>query len=115
MKTNFFNLAKQASKNSNHHEHKIGCVIAKGKRIFSIGWNSLRTHPDSPHKYKSVHAEFHAINNLYPETLRGSSIYIYRERKNGDPALSKPCPSCMKLIKSVGIKNIYYTNYLEVE
>ena len=36
-------------------------------------------------------------------------LYIYREFKDGTKALAKPCASCQRLIKELGIKKIYYT------
>ena len=36
------------------------------------------------------------------------SIFTYRELKNGKPACSRPCVTCMTLIKDLGIKNIYF-------
>ena len=41
--------------------------------------------------------------------LKGCSIFVYRTNKNGQLAMAKPCDMCQKLIKYVGIKNMFYT------
>ena len=36
-------------------------------------------------------------------------IYTHRRRANGSLSMARPCPSCMALIKDLGIKKIWYT------
>lgn len=37
-------------------------------------------------------------------------IYLYREYKNGELACSRPCPSCLQLLKNdLQVKRIFYT------
>lgn len=110
MKMKFFELAKKLASKSDHSQHRLGCVISKKNRIVSIGWNKLKTHSKSPHKFKSIHAEFSAILGIDPEELKGSDIYIYRQRRNGVPANSFPCESCFNMLQSICVKNIYYTD-----
>jgi deoxycytidylate deaminase len=43
------------------------------------------------------------------QDLTGSSIYVYRETKNGALGLAKPCPSCREAIREAGINKVYYT------
>ena len=107
----YFELAKRLIVNSTHHQHRIAAILVKKNRVIGVGYNLLKTHPSSPHHYKSQHAEFRAIWGIHPADLKGADIYVYREHKSGTPALSKPCPSCQELIKKSGIKKIYYTDY----
>lgn len=104
-----FKKAAQMSQYGEHKQHRVGCVIAKGNRVMSWGYNRDKTHSKSPHAWAYIHAEFDAIRRLNPEELKGSSIYIYRQKKDGTPALARPCESCFKLIKDLGIKEICYT------
>ena len=36
-------------------------------------------------------------------------LYVYREHKNGVKALARPCPACQKMIKDMGIKEVWFT------
>lgn len=108
MKAKFFQLAKEMSKHSEHHAHKHGAVVVNKSRVISVGFNKLKTTPRSPHKYKQIHAEMNAIFKARTD-LRGCSIYIYRETKDGCLAESKPCPACRQVIEEAGIKNIFYS------
>ena len=111
MKIKYFDLAKKLSKKSDHKHYHLGSVIVKKNKIIGIGWNRGRTHPKSPHKYKHLHAEIDAIIGLDFAQLKGSTIYVFRENKQGGLALAKPCSSCMEAIKTSGIKNLCYTTY----
>ena len=108
MKVKFFQIAKAASKHSDHPAHQLGAVIVKGNKIISVGFNKNKTHTKSNHAWKRLHAELCAIIKA-KQDLTGSSIYVYRETKNGNLGLSRPCPSCMEAIQEAGINKIYYT------
>lgn len=118
----FFNKAKNASKFSDFKRYHIGCVAVYKGYILSVGFNSNKTHPiqkiynkerfeedNTPH---SLHAEIAAlclIKNRNDIEWGSVELYIYRENKKGEPRLSKPCASCLAMIKDLGIKDIYYT------
>ena len=92
---------------------KIGAVIFKGKRILGKGHNDIRSCSLSMkhrHWEESIHAEQSALLNLDWNKLKGCSILVMRISKKGKLGMCKPCPMCEKLIKHVGLKNIYYTN-----
>jgi deoxycytidylate deaminase len=106
----YFELAKELSKKSDHHSHHIGCVIVKRNKIYSVGWNKLKTHPKSNHPFYSLHAELHAIINLDKRHSGSLEIYLYRETKAGVPAISRPCRTCQAALKEIGIKKVHYSN-----
>lgn len=108
MNIKFFDLARKISKLSNHRYHKIGSVIVRGSRIVSVGTNHIKTHPRSPHPFKSLHAEMAAIL-FAKQDLRNCDLYVFRETKNGNLAKSFPCIYCQTMIKNSKIKNIYCT------
>lgn len=117
----FFDAAKAVSESSEFPKVHIGCVVTEGNhRIISSGCNSTKTHPlqkqlnrerfevDSVH---SLHAEVSALLPLMKEDIDFSKVEVYTHRNyaNGKIAMARPCPSCMKLIKDLGIKKIHYT------
>lgn len=103
---------KQSRLVSKDCQHSLSAAIFN-KRPCSRGHNSKKTHPivakysDKPSK-QILRAEIDAILKCNSKKLKGSTLYVYRE-SHGKPALAKPCSVCMKLIKMVGIKKIYYT------
>lgn len=123
MKVTYFKHARNIAKMSDYPRHKIGCIVVYDNKIIGMGFNSKKTHPlqkvynverfscdNTPH---CMHAEVHALAGLIHNKAinwKKVSIYNYRETKDGCLAMSKPCPSCMKLIKDLGIKDIYYTS-----
>lgn len=123
-----FNTAKDIAKISDSTKAKIGCVLVYKNKVIGTGFNCQKTHPlqkmyniyrfendDKPH---SLHAEIHALLPLIKRENEQSfdwanvKLYTYRNRKiKGKQCLglSRPCPSCLALIKKLGIKNLYYT------
>ena len=117
----YFRAAKAVSELSDYPIHKIGCVVVKGHRIVSSGHNhkskccALQAKLDTE-KYKvqcpgKYHAEIMALLPLMKAKvdLKGCSIYVYREHKDGTLAMARPCSSCEKVIRQCGIKKIFYS------
>jgi deoxycytidylate deaminase len=105
----FQKLLQKLKRNSTHPVHKVSAVIAKKNQVISIGFNKYKTHTRSLHPWKYLHAELDAILDNKFADLKGSTIYIYRETRDGVPAISKPCESCMNAIRLAGIKKICYS------
>ena len=109
MKLKFFNLARLVSRKS-PSEVKVGCVIVQGNREISVGFNDMRkTHPRSPHPFRTRHAEFDATLGVSLDDLEGATAYVYRELKDGSLALAKPCKFCQRALKEAGIHVCYFT------
>lgn len=96
---------------------KVGAVIANGSDILSVSCNIDKTHPiqafharlvGSPDKI-FMHAEVSAIVKVPQIILPKCSIFVYRETREGR-AWARPCKICMSVIKSVGIKKIFYSS-----
>jgi deoxycytidylate deaminase len=109
VKVRHFITAKKYSLKSDHPYYRLGAVIVRGNRVIATGWNKYKTSPKSPHPFKHIHAEVAALINC-GEKAKGADIYVYREGKDGVPRLSKPCFSCLRAIKSAGIKRVFYTD-----
>ena len=97
-----------------NHRFRVGAVIYNGNRnsVLGRGFNiGDKTHPRSPHPFRSIHAEFAAFLVAFRQRsdLHRSSIYVHRLLANGKPGLSKPCTWCMGLLNNVGIKEVYWS------
>lgn len=106
-----FRIAAKQAKKSLHRQHKLGAVIVKGNRILSTGYNSMR--PSSFLGTQTLHAEAAAVLKLLKarrlDDLAGADMYVTRFTRGGAVGLSMPCSSCTSLLRSVGIRNVYYT------
>lgn len=122
MNEKFFRLAKNVSELSDYPTHHLGCVVIYKGKVISSGFNCNKTHPiqrvynrerfsedSSPHY---LHAETHALVNLINDRdIQWNKVVLYnfRAKKDGSYGLSRPCKSCMRLIRDLGIKQICYT------
>lgn len=120
----YLDMAKEASKQSDFKQHHLGAVVIYKGSLLASGYNSTKTSPIAK-KYNrergfnveascstnSIHAEMAALNKIKYLDIDFSKVklYIYREHKNGVKAMARPCPACQKMIKDMGIKEIWYT------
>lgn len=122
MHEKFFLKARDAAKLSDYSRYHIGCVVVYKNHIISSGFNSTKTHPiqkiynkerfDTDNTPHSLHAEITALvflKDRHDIDWKKVEIYTYRENKSGELRMSKPCKSCMALIKSLGISKVNYT------
>jgi deoxycytidylate deaminase len=110
----YLNIAREESLLSDHHQYKLGACIVKGNKLISIGRNfRYKTHPITFKYYSKVktqHAEANAMFKVRPRSkLNGAQLFVYRENKNGEPAISKPCKHCLALMRYFEIKEVFYT------
>lgn len=107
----FLAIARMLALKSDNQDHKHGCVVVYKNKIIGKGYNKTSTHPKSNSRYKKLHAEVSAINNALKsfDELSRCVLYVYREHKDGTPALSKPCKSCAEYINTYGINVVVYT------
>lgn len=118
----YFEAAKAVMQLSDFPRIKVGAVAIYRHHIISSGCNSQRTAPiqkqyniyrfteDTP---AAIHAEIACLKSLMRRKdidFKHVDLYVYRADKQGVPLLARPCPSCMQLIKDLGIRNIYYTH-----
>ena len=108
-------IATKQAKRSQFVRARVGAVIVRGGRVLARGCNRIgysyilrdRKFPES------VHAEAQAILELLKtwrwQQLVGSNLYVSRINNSGITRLARPCLACQRLIKSVGIRKVFYT------
>lgn len=120
----YFNMAKEVSKRSNFKQHHLGAVAIYKGSLLATGYNSTKTNPrqkelnrergwnvEANDAHNTVHAEMACLSKIRYLDIDFSKIklYVYREHKNGVKAFARPCPACCKMIKDMGIREVWYT------
>lgn len=111
----YLKRAREASLISDHPQHKLGAVIMQKNKVIAAGFNYLhKTHPAirtiGKNEDKTLHAEMVCILKIKnKDILRGATIAVYRQKKNGSFGMSRPCPVCYKFLRYYGIKKVIYT------
>jgi len=110
--------------------YKLASAVVYKKTVISIGLNQMKTHPlqsefgtneDSIYLHAEIDAIRKALQIIDKDQLKLCDMYVARVKKPYPETdfyitgLSKPCPGCLKAIKSFGIKNVYYTEDIEYE
>lgn len=102
-----------ASQTPGIKRYKLGACLFKRDRIINAKGNSRKTHPVllrySDHPY--LHAESNCIISHGLDNCDDLSILVVRSNSFKEFTMAKPCDACMKLIKEVGIKHVYYTDW----
>lgn len=119
-KRTYFRAAQGMADLSNHR-CKMGCVVVEGHRIISSGHNSAtNTHAFQARVDSNyfrcdcagyLHAETDALIPLINSRadLSRASIFVYRKMPRGGMGMARPCPRCMGVIRSLGIRKIHYS------
>lgn len=120
----YLNLARNACYYSDFMKTRLGAVLIYKGKVMSIGWNSNKTSPlqknlnrlrdipvDCSEAHHTLHAEVACLTKAKDLDIDWSraSLFVCRIKKDGTRGISRPCKGCMALIKSLGIKNLYYT------
>ena len=121
----YLDMAKEASTQSDFTKQKLGAVAIYHGSLLATGCNSCKTSPIQKRYNKArdyhIEAGYKNTNCVHAETACLSKIrcldidfskvklYVYREHKNGVKALARPCPACQKMIKDMGIKEVWFT------
>lgn len=117
-----FSAARQAAQNSDFRV-QVGCVITYGGNVIAKGWSTERTDPvqakynfyrhfeDDNGVAHKQHAEVMALKKIRWLDIDRAKVcvFVWREYKNGSPAMARPCAACMQMLKRMGIRNIYYS------
>jgi deoxycytidylate deaminase len=94
---------------TSNHRFQHGAIITDHGKVRAVGVNFARNDPRNVEiPDSSVHAEIAALNSIRGNS-QGLTLYVARQRKNGDAAQSKPCVSCQQKIEKAGIKRVVYT------
>lgn len=127
MNERFFKFAREASKKADYtgmSSPQLGAVAVYKGSIVAEAWNTNKTSTlqakYNVYRYKDdslpakTHCETCLVQRLrwkFGNSLQWDKvdIYLYREYKNGELALSRPCDSCYKLLSDLGIKHVFYT------
>ncbi|MBI4029121.1 MAG: hypothetical protein HY376_02040 [Candidatus Blackburnbacteria bacterium] len=111
-------MAKREAKRSNMKYRHGAVIYDKHGRIIAYGHNYMYSKQITLMVTKklnvlrvwSVHSEMDALRKLTSSQLRQDLyLFVYREYKDGTPALSRPCDDCFGVIDRFGIKHVDYT------
>lgn len=120
----YFNKAKEVCELSDFNRVHIGCIAVYKNIIIAKGFNTYKSNPlqkiynkyrtlyiDGAEPLHTLHAEMMVISKIIHLDINFNKVklYIYRKDLNNNLALCKPCEACIRAIKDLGIKEIYYT------
>lgn len=126
MKKRFFDEAKKESYLSDYEGQHLGAVaVYADKFILARAHNSDKTNttqflynryrrkekPNIMNKPPRSHAETNLFRKIRYLDIDFSRVvvYIYRETADGKMAMAKCCPSCERLLRDLGVRDICYT------
>lgn len=99
----------------NKRKFFVGSAIYKGSRLLGAAENCYKSRAQFySGTCRTTHAEHRAIlrySRVRKGALCGCRIFVVRLTKNGSFSMSRPCSTCRRLLKFVGITDVYYTDY----
>lgn len=113
---------------SEFHRAQMGCVATYRRRVIAEANNSNKTHPlqgkynvyrddyhDNGTVIPKVHAEIACLSIVKSLMVKHDinpadiTLYVARSCRNRESGLARPCKACMRAIKDMGIKKVFYT------
>lgn len=88
---------------------KVGATIVRCGKPVSVGFNKEYGGKRVRDKQNTRHAEIGALMTCPKERIRGATIYVYRQHKDGSLAMARPCKNCMKALIYYGVKKVVYS------
>lgn len=100
-------IAKEAATCKNDHRNfMIGAAAIRSDGTVVRSYNGPVIMYSETHKtFPQAHAEARLSRKLD----KGSVVFVCRVRTNGEFAMAKPCPDCMRALAARGVKKVYYT------
>ncbi|OGZ59722.1 MAG: hypothetical protein A3B96_03045 [Candidatus Spechtbacteria bacterium RIFCSPHIGHO2_02_FULL_43_15b] len=119
----FFQEARRAAQNSSMRKLVGAVVVSRGKPVGTafnrVGSAKLFFGGRTFISPFSRHAEIRAVIQAGISNISGSTLYVWRNTKDGTPALARPCGNCMAILQILGVKRVAYTTnahpFYEVE
>lgn len=109
----YFSKAREISLLSDFKRSRHGSVIVHNNNIISMAHNRGKVFVEFIQKFnsdQSLHSEVASILKVKnKKILKDCTLFVYRERQDKSVSISKPCPTCMRVIKSFGINHIFYS------
>ena len=94
-------------------------VAKKDRRIFLLGAVGIRSDgtivctsngsSNSVNERTKAYPPAHAESKLCKKLDNGATVYVVRVARDGSWVSSKPCPDCMRILKSSKVKVVHYT------
>lgn len=94
------NKLLKTARRSDHKIYNHAALVIKGGAILSSGYN---------HGWK--HAEVHALEKLWPNKRKGTTVIVIRASKSkfGPLGNSRPCQKCIDFLKENGVVRVIYS------
>jgi tRNA(Arg) A34 adenosine deaminase TadA len=111
----YINLAIDVAKNAEDGKFQHGAVLVKGSSVRSTAYNKERfcsfgnRFRKRDHGHATLHAELGCILGKDRSVTTGSTVYVARVNRLGEPRMSKPCSMCEAALSHVGVKRVVYT------
>lgn len=99
---------KQSLKST--YKYALGAVVVYRGKIVGRGYNSVN-YVGGRTILNGTHAEIDAINDTRAAHRKGATMYVVRWRKQGDLGCARPCKTCEKVLRKLGIKTVWYSDY----
>jgi pyrimidine deaminase RibD-like protein len=91
----FYNQLLALAARSPHPRYQHAALVAKGKRVLGMGYNSFERH-----------AETEALKDCVGP-VKGATLYtLMLKRRSGVVGNGNPCPQCMDAMRAEGVRRV---------
>jgi tRNA(Arg) A34 adenosine deaminase TadA len=93
------------------YKYMLGALIIKRGKVVGRGYNIVCYAEKNRPFNNGIHAEISALNDTRASDRQDSTMYVARYRRCGQLGCAKPCKACEKVLRKLGIKSVWYSDY----
>jgi tRNA(Arg) A34 adenosine deaminase TadA len=108
----WISLAEKVAAKSSHSKYLMSAVLIRSGSVVSLGLNRQASAKEftSPHRsMMNLHAEIDALLYVSKKIAKNCTLYVFGKTKSGTRILARPCQTCYKFAKLMGIKRFVYS------
>lgn len=94
--------AKERLDTGRRHSFHAAIVVTRESTVWAVNVTT------QDHRAFGHHAEMRAIQKVSPSSLVGATVYVARSQ-SGRWADSRPCASCDRKLRKMGVARVLYT------
>lgn len=96
----YFEIASKIARRGDDRDHFLGAIGLRSDGAIVSAFNGR-----ARDRERRMHAEYRVSKKLD----YGATVYVARVLKETKFGIARPCISCMKALKTRGVKRVYYT------
>lgn len=105
----YITLAAHVAQQSEYPVYRHGAVLVQGARVVNASCNRYPPQSMPGTRKPASHAELLTLLHMSRADTEGATLYVVRCNRAGLLRFSKPCDTCMDIIRHARVRTVVYS------